>query len=504
MKNTLLKHLARFSLVFFLAATLGFIFLTRSSGPAAQPHGDRPNILFIPVDDLRPELGAYGNRVIKTPYIDRLAADGVIFTRAYCQQALCNPSRASLLTGRRPDEIRVWDLEVHFREHLPDAITLPQFFKNNGYYTVGYGKTFHSSLPDSVSWHEEPNRVRPPAQQGNVLPGQAKRGPSLDSADVDDEFYRDGEQTTQAIRKLRELKDKQQPFFLSVGFHKPHLPFVAPKKYWDLYKRAEIPVASNQFVPEGSPVFAVHGDSELRQYADRRDLPKPDGTPYGLEKQREQVHAYYACVSYVDAQIGRLLDELERLGLRENTIVVLWGDHGWKLGEHNSWGKMSNYETDTNAPLIFSGKGVKAKGRKSAALTEFVDIYPTLLDLAGFEIPGYLQGASLAPLLEDPDKAWKTAAFSQYLLGRFGTDEYRRQERMGYAIRTDQYRYVAWYEWDKKGKKRGAFLAAELFDHKRDPEENINLAGRSDYRETEARLAIQLESGWKSHLPPAD
>lgn len=486
--------------LFTLFSLTSLVCFAQSKGSATQAKSKHQNVLFIPIDDLRLDIGVYGNKVVKTPNIDRLAADGVAFSRAYCQQALCTPSRSSLLTGLRPDAVQVWDLAVHFRENIPNAVTLPQFFKNQGYNVVGYGKTFHSSLNDSISWTEEPNRVTNRVGQQfsqTAKPGQALRGPSLDSSDVSDDTYKDGEQTTQAIAKLKELKEKNKPFFLSVGYMRPHLPFVAPKKYWDLYKRSDLPLATNQFVPKGSPEFAVHGDSELRQYSDRRDLPKPWEKPLDLEKQREQLHAYYACISYVDVQIGRLLDELDRLGLKENTTIVLWGDHGWKLGEHNSWGKMSNYEIDTNAPLIFSGAGVSSKGKVSNAITEFLDIYPTLQELTGFKVSAHLQGKSLKPVLDNPKAPHKKAAFSQYLLGRFGTEEYQKEERMGYAIRTERYRYVEWYLWEKDTKKKGKFLASELFDHKNDPKENVNLAVDNTFQQTAKQLSQQLRSEWK-------
>ncbi|MBC8314214.1 MAG: sulfatase [Bacteroidales bacterium] len=478
-----------------------------------------PNILFIPVDDLRPELGAYGSEDIISPHIDRLAQQGVIFTRAYCQQAVCNPSRASLLTGLRPDSIRVWDLRTNFRQNLPDVVTLPQFFKEHGYTTIGLGKTFHNTIPDTISWTEKPHIDGFPfdpdavyANQENLKIQQQKiermkqagrssidqlghwyvKASATENADVDDDLYFDGAQTTLAIQILKDLASQKEPFFLSVGYYRPHLPFNAPKKYWDLYNRDEISLAENQFPPEGSPSYAVHGDAELRGYSDCHELPFPYEEPWDEERQREIKHGYYASVSYIDAQIGRLINEIERLGLAENTIVVLWGDHGWKLGEHNGWCKQGNYEIDTRSPLIISGAGVKAKGEQSSALTEFVDIYPSLCEMAGFEIPGHLQGTSLVPLLENPDTAWKTAAFSQFLLGKYGRTKRIKNEMMGYSIRTDRYRYVEWYRWNKEEERRGEFLRSELFDHDIDPQENKNLADDAEYKETVGLLSRQL------------
>jgi iduronate 2-sulfatase len=488
----------------------------------------RPNILFIPVDDLRPELGCYGCQTIKTPCIDRLATLGVTFERTYCQQAVCNPSRASLLTGLRPDSIRVWDLYTGFREHMPDVVTLPQYFKDHGYTSIGLGKTFHNNIPDSISWTAKPHidgfpfdpdavyltaenlKIQEDKKQRMIAQGISRIDPlghwyikanAVEIADCSDEDYFDGAQTTLAIRMMKELAVQGKPFFLSVGYYRPHLPFNAPRKYWDLYSRDSVPLAGNQFVPAGSPSYAIHGDQELRSYDDCHDLPRPREQPWDVKRQRELVHGYYASVSYIDAQIGRLLDALDALDLARNTIVVLWGDHGWKLGEHNGWCKQTNYETDTRVPLIISGKGVKAKGSRCSALTEFVDIYPTLCEMAGFEVPEHLQGTSLVPLLADPALEWKQAAFSQFLLGRFGPPSDRLQERMGYAIRTDRYRYVEWFAWDRELEEKGELLNRELFDHESDPGENVNIAGDPAHGQTVEELSLQLERGWRYAVP---
>ena len=492
------------------------------------PKHKLPNILFIPVDDLRPDLGCYGNKTIITPHIDRLAKQGVTFTRAYCQQSVCNPSRASLLTGLRPDSIQVWDLYTDFRDQVPDVVTLPQFFKQNGYTSIGLGKTFHNNIPDTLSWTEKPHiddypfdpdavylneenlQIQESKKQKLIAAGKSRidqlghwyiKANAIEIAEADDDAYFDGAQTTLATEILKELAGQNTPFFLSVGYYRPHLPFNAPRRYWDLYERDSIPLAENQFTPEGSPAYAIHGDQELRSYDDCHDLPLPAASPWDEDRQRELIHGYYASVSYIDAQIGRLLDELETLGLSENTIIVLWGDHGWKLGEHNGWCKMTNYEIDTRVPLIIGGKGVKARGQQSSALTEFVDIYPTLCEMAGFPVPKHLQGTSLAPLLDDPDRDWKTAAFSQFLLGRFGPPETRKHERMGYAIRTDRFRYVEWYSWNKEERVKGELLDRELFDHEQDPQENRNLANDPSFSKTIKTLSVKLEMGWQYAKP---
>jgi len=489
----------------------------------------KPNILFIPVDDLRPEFGAYGDDFVLTPHMDHLASQGVTFTRAYCQQAVCNPSRASLLTGLRPDSIQVWDLRTDFRDNVPDVLTLPQYFKEQGYTCIALGKIFHNNDPDTISWSITPENLDgfpfdPDAVYMNAenLDIQKKKIQELkdvgrsridqlghwyvkanatENACVHDDAYYDGAQTTRAIELLQELKSEDKPFFLAVGYYRPHLPFNAPEKYWDMYDRSKIPLAENQFIPEGSPAYLVHGEAELRGYSDSHDLPLPNEEPWDEDRQREIKHGYYASVSYTDAQIGRLIAELDRLGLAENTIVVLWGDHGWKLGEHNGWCKQTNYEIDTRVPLIISGSGVKAKGEQSNALTEFVDIYPTLCEMANLTIPGHLQGSSMVPLLEDPKLEWKTAAYSQFLLGRFGRTTTVEGEQMGYALRTDRYRYVEWYVWNKEENKAGLLLLKELFDHQIDPQENINIAMHPENRELIEALSHQLKKGWRYSKP---
>jgi iduronate 2-sulfatase len=524
-----MRHIRHKLLFSVLALTVLFISSCSIRNTNSVEEKPKPNILFIPVDDLRPEFGAYGDEFVLTPHMDRLASQGVTFKRAYCQQAVCNPSRASLLTGLRPDSIQVWDLKTDFRDNVPDVITLPQYFKQQGYTTIALGKIFHNNDPDTISWSITPenldgfpfdpdavyiNEENLEIQQDKIQElkeaGRSRidqlghwyvKANATENARVDDDAYYDGAQTTRAIELLQALKTEDKPFFLAVGYYRPHLPFNAPEKYWNMYDRSKIPLAENQFIPEGSPAYLVHGEAELRGYSDSHDLPLPNEEPWDAERQREIKHGYYASVSYTDAQIGRLLDELERLGLAENTIVVLWGDHGWKLGEHNGWCKQTNYEIDTRVPLIISGSGVKAKGQHSNALSEFVDIYPTLCEMANLTIPDHLQGSSMVPLLENPDLEWKTAAYSQFLLGRFGRSKTIEGEQMGYAIRTDRYRYVEWYIWNKEEKKAGLLLLKELFDHQMDPQENVNIASHAENRDLIESLSQQLKKGWKYSRP---
>ncbi len=470
---------------------------------------DRPNILFISVDDLRPDLGCYGNTIIKTPNIDRLAGKSTVFSRAYCQQALCNPSRASLMTGKRPDSLKVWDQSTHFRDQNPDIVTLPQFFKKNGYRSEGIGKIYHPGLYDPKSWSQPQPNIRissyylsPKTQQRMLGRERAAKklgkdmdwirtvllGPATEAYDAPDDLYLDAVVADQAIQKLRDLK-KKSPFFLAVGFYRPHLPFVAPKKYWDLYDRQQIPLAENDFLPEGAPHFAINEMLELACYEGLAGIPKPSEGRLPEPQARLLKHGYYACVSFVDAQIGRLLDELERLRLRDNTIIVLFGDHGWKLGEHRSWGKKTNYEIDTRSPLLISIPDRLAQFQTSSALVELVDIYPTLCELAGLEPPARLEGTSMVPLLDNPDLPWKTAVFSQFPRGFMG-------RIMGRSVRTDRYRYVEWSQWFG-----GNLVSQEVYDHQNDPEENINIAGRPENKDLVTELSKLLWKGWWNALP---
>ncbi|MEO2007137.1 MAG: sulfatase [Pirellulaceae bacterium] len=464
------------------------------------------NVLFIAVDDLRPELGCYG-RPVHSPNIDQLAREGILFERAYVQCALCMPSRVSILTGRRPDTTGVVDFSVRFRDVMGDVVTLPQHFKNNGYHAAAFGKLFHRD--DPVSWSEplwQSNRQRYHTAFGNrvlawtkedhrrltyvwdlgdgITKNKTPGGLPWETADVPDTALRDGHIADAAIRKMKELKDS--PFFLAVGFHKPHLPFIAPKKYFDLYDRAEIVPASNPFPPRNAPSFATYNWNDLRHY-----YGIPDVGPVSKEQALDLKHAYYACVSFTDAQVGRLLKSLDTLGLRNNTIVVLWGDHGWQLGEHGMWDKHSNFETSTHAPLIV--RVPNGRAARTTALVEFVDIFPSLCELCDLPLDDGLEGRSFVPLLSNPDRQWKSSAFSQFRRVIPGYGKVARG--MGYSMRTDRYRFT---EWTVPGTE---FHAFELYDHQLDPNENINLAVETDHQPLVGRLRKQLHAGWKSAGP---
>lgn len=439
----------------------------------------RPNVLFIAVDDLNCALGCYGDILARTPNIDRLAASGVQFSRAYNQLPLCNPARASLMTGLRPDQIGVYDLDRHFRDGLPEVVTLPQAFQNAGYFAARVGKIYHYNVPaaigtngfdDPPSWNRTVNpKGRDTTEERLIFNAEPHRkisaALSWHAADGGDDEQTDGMVATAAIRLLNELKD--QPFFLAVGFFRPHTPYVAPKKYFDMHPLDQIRLP---YAPkddrEDIPVAAFAHNCPVSHY----NLPEP--------LLLKATQAYYACVSFVDAQIGRLLSALEAAHLDDNTIVVFWSDHGYHLGEHNGiWQKRTLFEQAARAPLIIRAPNSQGNGRLCRRVVEFVDIYPTLSTLAGVMAPANLAGRSLAPLLDNPSAEWNGHAVTQVLRpadGRLST------QVMGCSIRTARWRYTEWGE-GKSG--------VELYDHHSDPMEFHNLAMQPD--ENAAR-AIKL------------
>lgn len=422
----------------------------------AQSTPDRPNVLFITIDDLRPALGCYDDFLAKSPHIDRLAATARVFKRAYCQQAVCGPSRASLLTGRLPENIGVWHNRNLFRRAAPDLVTLPQLFKIEGWQVLGLGKIFSGDTreDDPPSW-SVPAVLRGEGWKNYALSGRADgKGPASEAADVDDEGYPDGRLARLAVETLEELRENAQPFFLAVGFFKPHLPFNAPKKYWDLHDPVPFATPAQASSIINAPAESLHSHRELGGY---EDMPKDERL--SAEQTRHLRHGYYACVSYVDAQVGKLLDALDQLGLAHNTIVVLWGDHGFALGEQERWCKGTNFELDTLVPLLIRTPGMKQPGAATDALVELVDIYPTLTGLAGLTAPPDLDGRSLQPLLDDPQAPGREAVFSQFARP-FSPNA---PQLMGYSIRTDTHRYTRWVTWPDKHT-----TAEELYDYKSD------------------------------------
>lgn len=470
----------------------------------------RPNVLFIAVDDLRPELGCYARSHIKSPHTDRLANRGVTFTRAYCQMASCCPSRSSLLTGLPPDVTQVYGNHTHFREHVPDVVTLPQHFKQHGYHTQALGKIFHGAyetahggraMDDAPSWSEptwfgsqrnyfSPQGIasakkefaRKSGKRGAALEAWVEepiRSLAMEAPDVADDVLYDGAMTNRAVETLRQLKEKRQPFFLAVGYTRPHLPLVAPKKYWDLYDPERIELAEHDALPQSAPEQAA-SPSELRNYTGM-----PRSGPLTPEQARHVRHGYYACISFVDAQIGRLLDELDRQGLSENTIIVLWGDHGWHLGEFGLWGKNTNFEDATRVPLIVVDPRVKsARETKCNALVGLIDLYPTLCELAGLARPNHLAGESFARALTDPKLSVRKAVFSQH--PRPGFTNFTT---MGYSIRTDRHRLTLWQSVTGPRKTE----AIELYDYQIDPLGIRNVANDDDRRALIEELSQQLQ-----------
>lgn len=463
------------------------LFLIGGLGSYSQAVNRKMNVLFIVADDLRPDLGCYGNKKVISPNIDKLAAGSIVFNNAYCQQAVCNPSRASVLTGLRPDQTGVTDLVTHFRTKVPDAVTLPQAFKNAGYTTVGVGKIFHNTKKtvDTVSW-SLPDAGNISVSNKEYFLDRNKKGGKADAFEFtegDDEKYPDGQIAGATIQLLKQFKKSGAPFFLATGFKKPHLPFCAPQKYLDLYRDTRFPGISDKERPAGAPDIAFHQWQELRGYTDI-----PDQGPISAEKEQELTRAYYACISYVDVQIGKIMQELDRLGLRENTIVILWGDHGYHLGEQDLWCKSTNFELDTRIPLIVSAPAIARKTGKTNAIVEAVDIYPTLVDLCGITPATQLSGRSLVPLLLNPGRNWDHVAYSQFCRP-YKAITAQHPTHMGYTARDKDFRYTLWYNLSTN-----AVEARELYDMRQSHVETVNLAGQKKYRQVENRLAKMLEA----------
>jgi len=433
------------------------------------------NVLFLTLDDLNTHLGCYGNPVVKSPNIDRLARSGVRFDRAYCQYSLCSPSRSSLLTGLRPDTTRVYDLVTHFRLTIPDVVTLPQLFKQNGYFAARVGKIYHYGVPGDIgscglddwrSWNQAINpRGRDKDEEGLLVNYTPKRGLgsslSFLAADGTDEEQTDGIGASETIRLLE--KHRNRPFFIAAGFYRPHCPYIAPKKYFDLYSPADIRV----------PRVSEDQEKSVPAPALQSTVPWPW---FGVTEAQaaESILAYYAAISFVDAQVGRVLNALERLRLSENTTIVLWGDNGYHLGEHGLWKKQSLYEGSARVPLILAGAGVAARGVTCRRTVESLDVYPTLADLCGIPAPGNLQGVSLRPLLDDPGREWTRPAYTQVSAAK----------RTGYSVRTEKWRYTEW---------GGGALGNELYDYESDPGELRNLAGDSKFQSALSDMRAKLK-----------
>ena len=427
----------------------------------------KKNVLFIMVDDLRPELNIYGQNKISSPNIDALANSGITFNRAYCNVPVCGASRASLLTGIRPTSNRFLTYFSSIKKEAPNVLNLVQHLKNEGYTTISNNKITH--LKNDIDewdqeWYPSENGWRNYISEENItLEENGKHGNAYESIDVKDDAYDDGKTANKSIEDLKKLKKEGNPFFLAVGFVKPHLPFNAPKKYWDLYDAEKIELPKNSVFPKSAPRKANHKWGELRYY---NQVPKQGQVSETMAKKL--IHGYYASVSYVDAQIGKVINAIDNLGLRDNTVIILVGDHGWSLMEHGLWVKHSNFEVALQVPLIVSASNIP-KNKKTNSIAELVDLYPSICELANISQPTHLEGESFVNALKNPSKIYKNTALARY--------------HKGETLVADSYFYT---EWNKKGKT----IAKMLYDHKIDPDENRNLVLESAYNHIVDSLSI--------------
>jgi len=468
-------------------------------GPLFGAELRQSNVLFIMADDLRPELASYGSPA-KTPNLDRLATRSLQFDRAYCQQAVCNPSRSSMLTGRRPDTLKIWNNSVHFREPNPDVVTIPLWFKQHGYETRCTGKIFHNwhtkvqgdprswSAPEFLHFANHGDDVAKVI--GELPPNFAKTTTGFgyepvgicECRDVPDDAYYDGRVAAEAVRVLDEVKDG--PFFLAVGFWKPHAHFNAPKKYWDMYDRDQLPKLDPRR-PEGAPQVAFHQSTEVLGPIARQKVPT-------AEQIAEMRHGYFANISYMDAQLGKVLDALDSSGVSDKTIVIFISDHGYHIGEHTLWGKTSNFELDARVPMLVHAPGITRTGQRTSSLTELIDLFPTLIELCDLPALEGLEGTSLVPVLRDPALSLKQAAFTQHPRpAYYDRTPSKQPESMGVSVRTNKARYTEWRDW-----KSGETLARELYSNDDEPAETRNLvndpAAASILREAEGKLRKQF------------
>jgi iduronate 2-sulfatase len=485
-----LTHMTRLLSNLFIA--ISALLLSACSNSSTRPSAKHPNLLLIAIDDLRPELNAYGKSFIKSPNIDRLASSGVTFTRAYCNVPVCGASRASLFSGVRPGYNRFLFHYAQASIEVPEVATLPEHLKKNGSTTLSVGKIFHTPADsEHKAWSDTPYRFDHHrledgswsdkgwqnyiTEENIAIAKTASNGAAWpwEKAEVDDSTYLDGIYADKAIDYLRSRKDSEQPFLLCLGFLKPHLPFNAPSKYWDLYDRKNIELANNPFFPKNAPNQAAFNWGELRSY-----YGVPSGGPVSEEMATTLRHGYYACVSATDALVGKVMVELEKLGLADDTIVILMGDHGYNLGEHGLWNKHVNFETALRTPLIISGPGV-TQG-KANGIVEYVDLYPTVLELAGIPKPDHvLQGTSLSPMLRDPNAIVKDFAISKWM--------------QGVTLIGERYFYSEWHDKDRNR------TARMLYDHERDPHENINIAELEENESLVGTLSATLNQNLNKH-----
>ena len=446
---------------------------TAAPAPVTKPApANATNVLFIAIDDLRPAIGAFGDTTALTPRMDGLAKNGTVFTGAYCQWPVCGPSRASLMTSLRPEEVGVLDLKTDMRAKDPDVLSLPQYFRQNGYTTAGTGKIYDPRSVDNkrdldkLSWSipfEMPN-----ARVKDYEDDQTK--PFVGSPDVPDADLMDGAIALNGIDLMQRVAKDKKPFFLAIGFKKPHLPFVAPQKYWNLYQRDKFELATYKGGIANDSGYVMHDSHEFRGYG---GVPETGPIPDAVE--REAIHGYYACASFVDAQLGLVLDELDRLDLRQNTAIVVWGDHGFHLGDHDMWGKHSTLETAARAPLMIIPPG-GGKAQTTGTPVEFTDIFPTLCELSGLSVPTQLQGRSLKPIVDGRTRSVREGALTLF----------KNKGAYAYSYRTERYRYTEWIN------KNGATVARDLFDYQTDPRESVNVVEAPENAALVEHLAASL------------
>ena len=509
-----IRVMKKLSLILFAVSSIFVVSCSNNTETKEATKPAKKNILFIAIDDMKPILGAYGDNFAISPNIDKLAEQGVVFNNNHCQYAVCGPSRASLLSGQRPDQTKILDLKTLIRDKKPNVTTLPQYFKQNGYNTYGIGKIYDprsvDNKQDVKSWtkytymsdlkyhegydapvlgyYQNPENLKILAKFRKEAEEKGLTGKAVEKylrkhykvawekADVPDDAYEDGAIVNGGIELLKEAAKQDKPFFLAVGFKRPHLPFNAPTKYWDMYDESKVPLSLNQEKSEDGFDLAYQPSWELSSYkVPGYTYKEIDGViRIPQEIQRTMIHGYYAATTYVDTQVGKLMAELKKEGLDKNTIVILWGDHGWHLGDHSLWNKHTDFEQATRSPMIIYDPSI-AKKIKVNSPTEFVDIYPTLCDLAGISQPKNLSGTSLRPLIDGSKDRVKEYAISEITRGKV----------IGYTLRNDRYRYTAWVGPDPintKKLKENKIIGEELYDYKVDPLERKSYIHDPEYK----------------------
>lgn len=438
------------------------VMLAACTLPVVAKSAGKPNILFVIVDDLRPLIGCYGDEIAVTPNLDALASDGMVFERAYAQYPICGPSRGSFMSGLRPDTTGLMGNNTPFHQAVPGALTINRYFKQQGYEVFGAGKIYHNSVGEDWSkpyakteWLDHVNSDNKAIADVFFSKNSQGLPPSVEVGDVGDDAYCDGQAAAASEKWIAAATQSGKPFMMITGFRKPHLPWCAPAAYWDLYERGEMPIAENRFYPEGAPEIALKKYGELFGYS---DIPK--NTPLTDELVRQSMHGYYACVSYADAQLGRLVTALKKAGVYDDTIIVLCGDNGYQHGNNGVWTKGVCWESTNLISLLIKVPELGKSGQRSRALVELLDIYPTLCEAAGLPVPEHCEGKSLLPLIENPERKWSEVACSQFRKGKV----------IARSIRTERYRFTLWEH------EAGELKGVELYDYEDDPQGNVNLA----------------------------